>query len=375
MTQEENMKQEENSTSLITVDAAAGTQMTLQRTCSTEYQTSSGQKVFPKILTGSQKILFPTSVDANTCFEYRFSVKNLMLPSELPNVTDMYFHYLTVKFQDAFTNVMSNEAIKGGVMYTYDPYSAVICQDPNGLEYVTNNIITQNGQEVPRKFINSERVIKRDDNSLYVVSSNLKIEKQINLTTTTSPYRILIMYNRYSQDGTFEGKVLKSAVSCTRTDLAQAIYGVPEEERVGLVCEDIILCDVLIFMMKTCALSGILIDNVTAENLRSAQKKRSLPMNWMSPEEKLEKYGKKGVYMDTYVANKNTVKGSSKYDEIPNNLFLHVDMQDVCSRIFSIARPNNTVFDDVNGIIIGNGIRGQYAIASEMISVSIKSDN
>ena len=368
------MAEEENSASLTTVDTPVGTQMTLQRSCESCYQTSSGQKVFPKILTGSQKILFPTTVDANACFEYRFSVKNLMLPSELPEVTDMYFHYLTVKFQDAFTNILSSNAIKDGITYSYDPYTAVICQDANGLEFVSNEIVGVDGEHVERKFINSERAIKRDDNSLYVVSSNLKIEKQINLTTATSPYRILLLYNEYDNQGNFKGKILKSAVSCTRQDLTQVLH--PEEvEKKGLVCTDIILCDVLIFMMKTCALGTNYLEEVTLQQMATLKKKRAIPMGWLSPEEKLEKYGKKGVYMDTFVATKSNDKKLVNYTEIPNNLFIHVDMQEVCDKLFSQYRPKETVFNDVNGIVIGDGIKGQYAIAHEMISVSIKTDN
>lgn len=372
---------DENNASLTTVDKPVGTQMTLERTCESCYKTSSGQKVFSKILTGTQKILFPTTVDANACFEYKFSVKNLMLPSQLPEVTGMFFQYLTVKFQDVFTNVMSSEAIKNGLVYSYDPYSAVICQDADGLEFVANNVKV--GEKTwKRKFINSDRVVKRDDNSLYAVSSNLKIEKQINLTTSTSPYRILILYNKYDMDGNFEMKVLKSAVSCTKQDLNQAIKGFDQSETAngGLFCTDIILCDVLVFMLKTCNLSNEqtpYLENIRPEHLAKARKFRTVPMGWLTPEEKLEKYGKKGVYMDTFVANKTGTNDIStyNYDAIPNNLFIHVDMQEVCEKLFSIARPQFSVFNDEQGIVIGGGIKGQYAIAHEMISVSIKADN
>jgi hypothetical protein len=370
--------QDRDSTSLTTVSTPVGTQPTLIRKQDVAYLTTNGQKVYGKILTGSQKVLFPVTVDMNSCFEYRFSFKNLMLPDELPKVTDMYFHYLTVKFQDTFTNIMSDSSIKDGICYTYDPYSAVICQDPNGLEYV-EHYINVKGVTLRRKFISSGRVIQRDDNTLYVVSSNLKIEKQVNLTVASSPYKLLVLSNVYDEEGKFAKKILKSATSVTPDQLREVIDPPtdPKELAGRTVCTDVIICDVLIFMMKTMNLEGGFLESVDS-SIFANPKKTTLPMGWLTPEEKLEKYGKKGLFMDTFTSNQWKAGDGTEqkpFDTCPNNLFIHVDMQEVCSRLFSQCRPQGSVFDDKNGIVIGDGIRGQYAIANEMISVSIKSDN
>ena len=311
----------------------------------------------------------------NSCFEYRFTIKDLMLPEELPKITDMYIDEITVKLQDLFTQVTSHDAIKDGVIYTYDPYSAVICQDGNGLEFVENYVKV--GEEVRKmKFIPSGRVIQREDNSLFVVSSNLKIEKHINIGSASSSYKLLILLNNYDAQGNFVGKTLKSSDRITVQQLRECFNPPTKEERKGReVCTDVILCDILIFMLKSCNLSGKTLEELKPNDLTNANVKKTLPVGWLTPEEKLRRYGKKGIFMDTFVANRKSGDGSqeSPYDQVPNDLFVHIDMQGVCDKLFSIARPSKSVFVDENKIVAP--FRAQYAIGNELISVSIKSDN
>ena len=356
----------EDSNSLTTVDTPTGTQMTINSKIQQVYTTTNGQNLYDKTLTGSKKVLFPTCVDVNACFDYRFSFKDLMLANKLPEVTDMYFQNLTVKIQDLFTQITSDGAIKNGLLYTYDPYSAVICQDGNGLEF-EEHTLTFKGKGENKKFINSTRVIQRGDNSLYVVSSNLKIEKHINLQIATGSYKVLKMYNLYDEQGKFASKQLESDTKATVSDLRDCMNGLEKLKAEDLkgrrFCTDIILCDVLIFMLKSFNHSGIPLSKLTPENVNNAVVKRSIPIGWLTPEEKLEKYGKKGVFKDTFDEN----------HQVPNNLFVYVDMQTRCDKIFSVARPDSSVFKDELGIV--GPFYGQYAVVSELISVGIKSDN
>lgn len=367
---------EEYTNSLTTTDVPAGTPMTIKSSVQQVYSTTNGQNLYDKTLTGAKKVLFPTCVDMNACFDYRFSFKDLMLVNQLPNITDMYFQNLTVKIQDVFTQITSDGAIKNGIFYTYDPYSAVISQDSNGIETEDHYI---KGYSQPFKFVNSSRVVQRGDNSLYVVSSNLKIEKHINLQINSSSYKILKMFNVYDSQGNFVRKVLESDVKATSAELKECMEDIPKDssDRHGRkICRDIILCDVLIFMLKSFNHDGINLSQLTADNLKKIPLDKSLPIGWLSPEEKLERFGKKGVFMETFVANKKSNDGSASdpYEkEIPNNLFVYVDMQTQCDKLFRVAKPDSAVFNDEKKIIAP--FKAQYAIASELISVGIKSDN
>lgn len=376
------MSQEQNSSSLTSVDTSAGTQMTVIPTREFAYKTSSGQNLYNKILTGSHKILFPTCVDVNSCFEYRFSVKELMLPDELPKVTDLYFSDLTVKFQDCFTQVVSDDAIKNGIAYAYDPFSAVICQDENGLEFQDQNlkttVIGEDGQqkEVIKKYkcIASSRVIQRDDNALFVVSSNLRVEKHINITNNSGNYKVLVLSNVYDKDGNFVKKHLESVNKVSVEQLRQCLnfQTLTKEEIKGKkICIDIILCDILVFMMKSCNLStGSFLEDLKPNQLQGIKTNKTLPIGWLTPEEKLQRFGKKGTFMDTFSSNK---EGDGDVDVLSNDLFVHTDMQEVCSKVFAVGRPKSSVFDDKKGIIAG--YHCQFAIAHQLISVSVQSDN
>lgn len=355
---------EEFDQSLTTVDTPTGTQMTIKDSYQRISRTTNGQNLYDKTLTGAKKILFPTCVNMNACFDYRFSVKDLMLPNHLPDVTDMYFQNLTVKIQDAFTQITSDGAIKNGIFYTYDPYSAVITQDGNGLEFETHTI-EDGGKKQEHKFINSSRVIQRGDNSLYVVSSNLKIEKHINLQISTGSYKILKMYNVYDASGKFVTKQLESDTKASAMDLRDCIFGLDKvtDKKGRKVCTDIILCDVLVFMLKSFNHEGVSLSELTPEMVEKSKAGKPLPIGWLTPEEKLERFGKKGAFMETF----------KTAGEVPNNLFVYVDMQTKCDKIFKVAKPDNAVFVDTNKII--GPMIAQYAVASELISVGIKSDN
>ena len=184
-----------DSSSLAYVDTPVGAQMTLQKKVKTEYQTSNGTTVYDKILTGFKPILFPTAVSRNAVFDYRFSIKDLILPRELPQVTDLYFKDLVVKIQDIFTQVMAQNAVCDGAILSYMPYSAVLAQDGNGIE-TEEHIV--NG--VTHKFMNAERLIKRDSSPLFVVSSNLKFNRSFNLDVATNSYKALAIYNEPYSD-------------------------------------------------------------------------------------------------------------------------------------------------------------------------------
>ena len=355
------MSSVELSTSLADVEIPVGQQMTLQKKFKTEYQTSNGTTVYDKILTGFKPILFPTAVSRNACFEYRFSIKDLMLPRELPQVTDLYFKDLVVKIQDSFTQIMANNSIVNGKIVAYMPYSAVLAQDGNGIETEPHMV---NGKQ--RKFVNTERIIKRDSSPLFVVSSNIKFTKSIDLDIATNSYKALMIYNNYNEDGQFVNKVVKSAVSASVDDLRSVMTGIPksvEDRKNKSFCIDIILCDILICCLKSFDLTAKGFNELKPSDLEAVELKKSLPAGWLTPEEKLMKFGKKGTFMETF----------DDGTEIPNSLFQLVDMQSKCDKLFKIARPTETVFEDKEGIIAD--FVGQYILATELMSLRVKSDN
>lgn len=356
-----------NTSSLAYVDTPVGPQMTLQRTTKVEYQTSNGTTVYDKILTGFKPILFPTAVSRNAVFDYRFSIKDLILPRELPQVTDLYFKDLVVKIQDIFTQVMAQNAVLDGAILSYMPYSAVLAQDGNGIETEEHTI---DGKV--HKFMNAERLIKRDSSPLFVVSSNLKFNRSFNLDVATNSYKALAIYNEYV-NGKIVKKFIKPTVSASVEDLRHVIYGLDKDEEEemkngtfsGAYCVDIILCDILIYCLKSFNLTSATFEDIMGpEVVDKIQVKRSLPIGWMTPEEKLAEFGKKGTF-------------TADFDEtdkpLPNNLFQYVDMQERCDKLFENYRPGNTVFQDNKGVIAD--FVGHYILANELLSVRVKSDN
>lgn len=364
------MSELENSKSLSSVDTPIGVQPTLERIVADEYKTCNGTIVYDKILTGFKPILFPTAVSRNSCFEYRFSIKDLILPKNLPKVTDLYFKDLVVKIQDMFTQVQAQESIRDGIVYSYMPYSAVLSQDCNGIEveehkWAKGDILEDDHNPTIIKCINSDRLVKRDASPLFVVSSNLKYNRSLNLDITSNSYKALAIYNEY-KDGKFVGKVVKSVVSIPVNDLKE-LFEKPNitSNFTGFVCLDVILCDILIFCLKSFNLDEktAFLDNLTKGDVDKANPPNPIPISWLTAEEKLKRYGNKGTYMETF----------GEQNPLPNNLFQLVDMQERCDKIFTAGRPKNSVFLDKNHIVAD--FDACYSCTSELISIRVKSDN
>lgn len=353
------------STNLTEVKRQEGVPPTLIKKTNVQYKTSSGAMLYNKVLTGFKPILFPTAVSLNTCYDYRFSIRDLILPSQLPNITNMYFESMVVKIQDLFTQVMSDGMIKDGIVYSYMPYSAVLAQDENGIEYEEHDLNYKKYTGKNIKFVSSSRVIKRDSNPLFVVSSNLKYDREFNLEIVSNSYRALIIVADY-ENGKLLGKRIKTEVFATPEQLKQVIEPekFPEESRDGEFCLDIILCDILIFCLKSFdTTTEKTFEDITEDELKKFNVKKAIPTDWLTPQEKLEKFGKKGTYKSTF----------SESDPIPNDKFIYCDMTTKSEKLFGLSRPTEAVFNDKKGII--SGIPANYAISTSLISVRIKSDN
>ena len=355
----------EKSNSLISVDRLVGQKENLKLDYIRSYKTGDGQQLDQYILSSVSSILVPTCVDVNSCFEYRFSIKDFNLPS-YTGVESMYFENIVVKIQDIFTQITSSDCIKDGLFYFYSPYSAVIAQDEDGIETEMRNF-EFNGTTTQRPFISTNRVIKRQDSPIYVCTSNLKVEKSLNLTQDKNSYKVLILNNVYDEEGNFLKKTITTSVSATFDQLKQCLeFDSPSIEKKGVVCKDIILCDILLFMMKSFNLSAPkTFEQLEANDLQVAEKKRTIPIGWLSTEEKLEKYGQKGYVYDKYAANPKTAGEIV----LPNDLYLFVDMQTVCDKALQVAKPSGFVFDDVKCVI--GGFRAQYAFAQKMASITV----
>ena len=350
----------ENSASLSDVNIVDGTKENLKKTWENSYLTGDGQQLRQYSLSSSSSILIPTCVDVNSCFEYRFSIKDFNLPSN-PGEQGLYIENIVVKIQDVFTQITSHDCIKDGLFYFYSPYSAVVSQDQDGIE-TEEQIFNYNGVDTKRKFISTNRMIKRQDSPLYVCTSNLKVEKTMNLTQDKNSYKLLIISNKYDEEGNFLEKIITPSVSITFEELQQCLTFNDIPKR-GKICQDVIVCDILIFMMKTVNLSTETYFKDLKE-LPHTRHDKTVPRGWLSLEEKIERYGKKGCILDKYVAN--PTKGN--YITLPNDLYLYVDMQTACNEILAIARPDSLVFEDTRGII--GGFRAQYAFGEKMASIT-----
>ena len=351
----------ENSTSLTDVDRVVGVKENLQMNVIRSYKTGDGQQLDQYILSSVSSILIPTCVDTNACFEYRFSIKDFNLPSNI-GVQSLYFENIVVKIQDVFTQITSHDCIQSGKFYFYSPYSAVVSQDEDGIETEEQSFVFK-GETTTRKFINTNRVIKRQDSPLYVCTSNLKVEKSMNLTQDKNSYKVLILSNVYDDDGKFLRKIITPSVSVTFEQLEQCLKFNSIEKR-GTICQDVILCDILLFMMKTFNLDAPYFE--TLDELPNKQLDKTIPRGWLSTEEKIERYGKKGYVIDKYVSN--PLKGSDAI-VLPNDMYLYVDMQTACDRLLPYARPQNFIFDDTKGIV--GGFHAQYAFGEKMASITV----
>ena len=337
-----------------------GVPQTLKMKTTTQLRTCNGDALYDKLLTGFKPILFPTAVSENCCFEYRFTIKDIILPSELPNITNLYFRDLVVKVQDMFTQMSASECIKDSVIYAYEPYSAVLAQDENGIEIQYHNY---NNQLVP--VITSERLINRDSSPLFVVSSNLKFNKQFNLEITSNSYQAIIV-NGIFKNHELVGRSLKTQTFATAEQLKQAIsFDENNTKNIedGVYCLDIILCDMLIFCLKSFDLTKKPIEEITPNELAEAPRLRSIPIGWLSPEEKLKKFGTKGVFREEY--------GTT--NPLPNSLFILVDATAKSQDLFKVGRPTKTAFIDENAIVCP--VVNCYSICNMLLSIRTASDN
>ena len=92
---------------------------------------------------------------------------------------------------------------------------------------------------------------------------------------------------------------------------------------------------------------------------------RALPNGWLTPEEKLQKFGKKGTFMSEF--------SDTEPDKlIPNSLFQYVDMQERCNKLNDIGHPISACFNDTNHIIAD--FDGCYIQSNAIISLRVLSD-
>lgn len=335
-------------------DRNTGVPQTLKSQCVSQLKTSNGDNLYDKILTGHKPILFPTACSENCCFEYRFSIKDLILPTALPEVTNLYFRDLVVKIQDMFTQMTADECIKDAIICSYEPYQAVLAQDENGIEIEYHNY---NGELTP--FITSDRLIKRDSSPLFVVSSNLKYNRRFNLEVASNSYQAIVVTGIY-ENGELKRRVLKTQTYASPLQLKQCISFYndnPDEVRDGPYCMDIILCDMLIFCQKSFDLSKNVLSALKPEHLEEAKRKQTVPSDWLSQEEKLKKFGKKGTFMSDFGAD----------EPIPSSHFIFVDATTKCKDIFEVGKPTKTFFDDINHIMCP--VRNCYAVSNMLVSV------
>lgn len=341
-------------------DRNVGVPQTLKSQCVTQLKTCNGDNLYDKILTGYKPILFPTACSENCCFEYRFSIKDLILPTTLPEVTNLYFRDLVVKIQDMFTQMTADDCIKDAIICSYEPYSAVLAQDENGIEIEYHEY---NGEVTP--FITSDRLIKRDSSPLFVVSSNLKYNRRFNLEVASNSYQAIVVNGIYDK-GVLKERVLKTQTYASPLQLKQCIsfYNDSKEDEVrdGIYCMDIILCDMLIFCKKSFDLTKPSIHDLQPADLVNAMRKRTVPTGWLTPEEKLEKFGKKGTFMSSF----------GPTEPIPSSMFIFVDGTSKCEDIFELGKPSQTFFDDKNLIVCP--ARNCYAISNMLVSVRAAGD-
>ena len=332
---------------------ALGVPQTLVTTVTCNYTTSSGDSLHEKILVGSKPILFPTACSENCCFEYRFSIRDLILPSELPEVTGIYFKDIVVKIQDMFTQTTCSEAIAGGYVYSYMPFCTVLTQDQDGIETEDHTV---NGKTY--KFLRSDRLIQRESCPIYSVNSNLKIEKSISLEDQSNTYKLLAVKVVYDEKGDPVRKFLESIKSVSQSEykeIQECTYSDVEARKGKTICVDVILCDIVVFCKRTFDFTLPFDEKV---NTLKEREKGSVPIGWMTPEEKLQKFGKKGTYMADYTTRK-----------LPNNLFFYVDMTNRSEQMIASARPYQTVFTDNDRLICP--YVNQYAYASQIFNIRV----
>lgn len=354
------MTTKETSSSLTEVSRPIGEGVNLNRTCGIQYTTGNGTRVDKKVLSGTIPVFFPTGVPENTVFEYIFSVKDLIQPSELPTITEIYFKNIVVKFQDMFTQVVQGSVYNDNCKITYAPFQADLCQDPDG---VITTDAKYNGKDV--KLISSENLTVKRSSPLYAVSTNLKFDKALNVTTNDDDYKLIFVYNEYDENGKFVRKVMKSKNKCTPEEYKQVFD--PEGTasfKNGLYCIDIILCDIFVYVQADPSIYApgkIPITDLTRETVSKTASRREKPIGWLSRNELINKYGKIGVKADYSDSNR-----------IPGDMYVHIDMTAKSKEIFSKAYMNTDVFCDNGGVILP--YTGQYTVAYMLMSADVLSN-
>ena len=103
---------------------------------------------------------------------------------------------------------------------------------------------------------------------------------------------------------------------------------------------------------------------MTLEDIAKQPKtKRSVPIGWLSPEEKLKKFGMKGKFRADF----------NEKEPIPANLFIYVDGKEMSEKIFKAGIPTSTAFIDKNGLICP--AKNCYAVTNMLLSVRAAGDN
>lgn len=333
---------------------ALGVPQTLQNRVVCTYTTSSGDSLYEKILVGYKPVLFPTAVSENCCFEYRFTVKDLILPSTLPEITGLYFKDIVVKLQDMFTQTIAGEAICGGKILAYMPYCTLLAQDENGIE-VSDYVLGGKSYKV----INSNRLVQRESCPVFSVNSNLKMEKSISLQDQSNPYKLIGVFQAFDAEGNPLRKymeVIKSISPEQLYDIVNETASIVEKRKGKSICIDVILCDMLVFCKRTFDFTKPSIESVDA---LSKPQKQTVPLGWLSPEERLHK-------MVEFENAKKGLGNRSETEKLPNDLFYYVDMTAKCNQVMASTKPEDMVFEDDKGLI--TPFKNQYAYSLQIIN-------
>lgn len=332
---------------------ALGVPQTLITDVVCNYTTSSGDTLHERVLVGYKPILFPTACSENCCFEYRFTVRDLILPSKLPEVTGLYFKDIVVKMQDMFTQTTAGEAICNGKVLSYMPYCTILAQDENGIETKDYTLGSKTF-----KVIDSNRLVERESCSVFTVNSNLRIEKSISLEDQSNPYKLLAVREQYDENGNFVRRFLETTNCASPQDLKdiqEEPASVIESRKGRVICIDIILCDILVFCKRTFDFEQPSIEEI--EELRE-RSKNTVPTGWLTKEEKLKK-----------MMQKKEDNGAGLTEKLPNDLFYYTDMTGKSEQVASSSSPSDIVFVDKKRLI--TPFENHYAFALQISNTRV----
>lgn len=329
---------------------ALGVPQVLNTNIQCTYSTSSGDSLYEKILVGYKPVLFPTACSENCCFEYRFTIKDLILPKSLPQITGLYFKDIVIKLQDMFTQAIAGDAISNGKILTYMPYCMILSQDENGIELEDYML-----GDKKVKVISSDRMVQRESCPVFSVNSNLKMEKSISLQDMSNPYKIIGIFEQYDEEGNFVRRVMENIKCVSPENLVDIINenaSIVEKRKGRLVCIDVILCDLLVFCKRTFDFNT---KPITEVETLSKTKKQTLPIGWMKPEEKMQKL------LDIQKGRK-----AGETEKLPNDLFYFVDMTERSAQLLDNSKPVDMVFEDSKKLIAP--FVNQYAYSIQIIN-------